>query len=316
MNSLLRQKIKRKVKTQIENIAPYNSFQKPIFIISPPRSGSTLLFHCLQQFEELYFLQSEADYIWWPIFPYEEMDDPADYLGKKQLSYQNIRNLRKRIYEDSVKNYLRNHHQESPRDYLFGLKSIRYLDKTIANCFHLEFLAKAFPTAQYIFLVRDPRATIASMLEGWSYAERFGKPQLTPIIQQDSTAKIEHWSYPAPPDWQTVIDQPLAQICAWSWQQHIEYPLNFFQGRSQDVKWVRYEDLLENFEGVIEDLAKYFNLKLNSRVKNYTKAPPISPTAISKPDPIKWKSNNYKQIEAIFPRIEKISQKIGYDLNP
>ena len=316
MNSLILQKINSKVKNKLESFAPYKSFKKPIFIISPPRSGSTLLFHCLQQFEELYFLQSEADYIWWPIFPYDEMEHPSDYLGKEQLSYSKIRQLRKRTYKDSVKNYLRKHCQESPRSYLFGLKSVRYLDKTIANCFHLEFIEKTFPSAQYIFLVRDPRATISSMIEGWPYIERFGKAQLTPLIQENSSASIEHWSYPAPPNWQTVINQPLPQICAWSWQQHIEYPLSFFERRSLNVKWVHYEDLVKNFEAVIKDLAKYFDLQFKEEIANYTRVPPTSPTTVSEPAPMKWKTKNYQQILSILPQIEATSQKIGYTVAP
>jgi hypothetical protein len=46
--------------------------------------------------------------------------------------------------------------------YLFGFKRIRYLDKTITNCFHLRFLNRAFPDAQYIMLLRDAGQTLVA----------------------------------------------------------------------------------------------------------------------------------------------------------
>ena len=73
------------------------------------------------------------------------------------------------------------------------------------------------------------------MIEGWPYLERFGKPQLTPYLRRHEARTIEHWTYPAPPGWQQVVGRPLAEICAWSWQQHVEAALAFCARRAGDV---------------------------------------------------------------------------------
>ncbi|MBK7216095.1 MAG: sulfotransferase [Candidatus Promineofilum sp.] len=45
--------------------------------------------------------------------------------------------------------------------------SIRLLEKTPENCLRLPFLQALFPDARVLFLVRDGRANVHSLLEGW-----------------------------------------------------------------------------------------------------------------------------------------------------
>ncbi len=44
--------------------------ERPVFVIAPPRSGSTLLFECLAQFRELTaFTDREGTFIWRRVLP-------------------------------------------------------------------------------------------------------------------------------------------------------------------------------------------------------------------------------------------------------
>jgi len=307
----------RKLEEKINPLASYDSFDRPIFIISPPRSGSTFLFDCLTQLDELYHLGAEADLIWWRFFPYENMKDSSDYIGIESASAENIQTIRKHIYNAAIGKHLAKYPGRSRIPYLFGVKHIRYLDKTIANCFHLEFMERAFPNAQYVFLVRDPRDAISSMIEGWPYVEHFGKSQLTSIVQSSITTTIKHWTYPAPPGWQDIISRPLPQICAWSWKKHIEYPLDFFNRRNNptDVIWVRYENLVDDAVGTTIELVNKLELKFTRKLKEYAAEPPLSRTTVSKPRRGKWMSKHYKEIVSILPMIDDTAGKIGYDVS-
>ena len=300
----------------LENRLNFDGLKHPIFIISPPRSGSTLLFECLSQLEELVHLPYEADQIWWQHFPYEQMSSPSDYIGSDLATQNNIQKIRRSTYKAAVYgSILQSFHTSDYWSCKFGQYPIHYLDKTIANCFHLEFLVRAFPDAQYIFLVRDPRATISSMIQGWPYCDRFGKPQLSPVLHQIRNASIQHWSYPAPPNWQTIVTKPLPEICAWSWQQHINYALQGFRHLSQPVIQVRYEDLSNNPALTIQTLAQQLGLSISKASQTYAERPPLSRTTLSAPDPQKWQTLNRDTILALCPTLEMTAQQIGYDIS-
>ena len=45
---------------------------------------------------------------------------------------------------------------------------IRMLEKTPKNSLRIPFLAAVFPEARFIYLHRDPREVLASMMEAWT----------------------------------------------------------------------------------------------------------------------------------------------------
>lgn len=290
-------------------------FGEPIFIIAPPRSGSTLLFECLTQFKGLFYIPNEADFAWWRQFPYEKMKHASDYVSARYASPQKISSIRMDLYREAILNYLKKAKALKNIDLFLRRRKYRYLDKTIANCFHLEFLNRIFPDAQYIFMVRDPRANISSMIEGWLYIERFGKPQLTSEVCRLKSKTIQHWTYPAPPGWQNIIHAQLPEICAWSWKQHIEFALDFFNRESLSSIMVKYEELVDSPIHILEYLSDKLHLKLSGKVKKYFEIPSISRTTVSFPYNDKWKTKNYSQIIKIMPMIEDTATKLGYNLN-
>jgi hypothetical protein len=302
----------------VESHTREGKFDRPIFIIAPPRSGSTFLFECLTHYVGLYYLKQEGDSVWWQIFPYEQMDDPSDYVGGTGATPDAVQQIRKLIYGKAVRSRAA---RISRRTRLFRVlwhlltgRRIRYIDKTIANCFHLDFLERAFPDAQYVFLIRDPRANISSMIEGWPHIQLVGKPQLAPILAALDQSTVEHWSYPAPPGWQEIVSRSLPEICAWSWQQHVEYALNFFQERPGDVTWIRYEDLVENTWSTVNGLAQYLGLESKDSTQRAVLEHPTSRTAISKPYQGKWREIHQQEILSILPMIRETASRIGYEL--
>jgi hypothetical protein len=94
----------RDIKDSIESFSSFDSFDRPIFIIAPPRSGSTFLFDSLAIFNELHHLDTEADHIWWRVFPYDDMPYPCDYIGQEHMSARNVREIRRLTYLEAMRN--------------------------------------------------------------------------------------------------------------------------------------------------------------------------------------------------------------------
>jgi hypothetical protein len=305
--------LRQLVKSCVAPAVSCRRFERPIFILAPPRSGSAFLFECLCQFEEVVHLEAEADAVWWRHFPYEAMAQPSDHVAAAAVSAAVRRRLCRDLYREAMVNRLRQRHARARVRDLLGLASIRYLDKTIANCFHLEALERLFPDGRYVFLVRDPRANVASMIEGWPYLERFGKAQLTPYLRQHEASAIEHWSYPAPPGWQQVVGRPLVEICAWSWQQHVEAVLAFCV-RRPDVLRVRYERLVEDPLGVVQGIASELGLTWSESVARYLREAPLSRTTVTRPSPDKWQVKHAREIARVLPQLEATAGRIGYEV--
>jgi hypothetical protein len=305
--------LRQLVKSCVGPAASCRRFERPIFILAPPRSGSAFLFECLCQFAEVVHLDAEADIIWWHHFPYDGMAEPSDHVDAAAISAAGRRRLCRHLYREAVINHLRQGRSPARLRHLLGLAPIRYLDKTIANCFHLEALERLFPNAQYVFLVRDPRANVASMIEGWPYLERFGKPQLTPCLRRHEARTIEHWSYPAPPGWQQVVGRPLAEICAWSWQQHVETALAFCARHPDDVLHIRYEELARDPLRIVRDTAGKLGLSWSEDVARYVRAAPLSRTTVTQPSPDKWQVKYAREIARVLPQVQATARRVGYE---
>ena len=233
----------------VRALMPTN-IQRPVFVIAPPRSGSTLLFNILAGFDEFTcFEHREAEHLWWRAYPYAKRPDVCDQILPAEFGIARRRRVQVMMRTEAVT-------ARRGVGYLSGLTSldpIRYLDKTISNCFHLELLSEMFPDLTYVFLVRDPRASIASMIEGWPDLERFGKAALTPYLKA-ANGSLSHWTYPAPPGWRSAARCDVPQVCAWSWVQHVDRIAERIQ--QGDGTLLRYEDLVADPLATVMQLAE------------------------------------------------------------
>jgi len=183
---------------------------------------------------------------------------------------------------------------------------MRYLDKSISNCFRLDLIREMFPDAAFVFIVREPRANIASMLAGW---ERFGKPVLNPYLRA-AGSPLSHWTYGTPPGWQEVLHRELPEICAWSWQQHVEAILRFRE--TEPGVLVRYEDLVADPLATVSGLAPELGLAVTEEIRQYLRRPPHSRTTLTPPSPSKWRDQRADDIEAALAGVADSAARLGY----
>lgn len=141
---------------------------KPIFILSLPRSGSTLLQRILAKNSDI--VTSSEPWFLLPLFysskkygviaeyshraSYNAIQDLIADISKtdgKALYYQSIGKGASKIYDHLCKNNEKYFLDKTPRYYLI-----------------IEELKMAFPTAKFIFLFRNPLDVFTSVLETWS----------------------------------------------------------------------------------------------------------------------------------------------------
>lgn len=281
--------------------------ERPVFVIAPPRSGSTFLFECLLQFPELRaFTDREGTYLWRWVLPFHKRAAVSDAIAPEEFGPWRRRQIKALLYARAlVKDGRYGQAEQLAR--LTRQPAMRYLDKSIANTFRLPLLREMFPDATFVYLVRDPRANIASMIESWSVA-RFQKPKLAPYLREAGSA-LPAWTYAAPPGWRDVLDRSLPEVCAWSWQQHAETIRDFRSADSGPL--VRYEDLVADTGGVVRDLAARLDLEFTPEIADYLERPPRSRTTRTPSSPER-RAEVARQVEQVLPTIAPTAARLGY----
>lgn len=292
----------------LRDMAPY-PFKRPIFIVAPPCSGAALLHHCLSQCPSLYSMRQETDAVWDTIFPRERPAQCTDYIDPADVTPGRVRALRRSIYTQAA--YASREHRPWTVLHRLGLQPIRYLDGSPANCFRLNAIHRAFPDAHYVFLVRDPRAAIGRMMANWT-RNAHHRSHLDQMVQRMEGTTLAQWSYPVPPGWREVATRPLSEVCAWSWAQHVEYALSFFEATAVDPVRVRYETLRDDPDAATRHLAHLLDLTNSDERAASGDRPPASRPATHDARSGAGASQSHNTIRSIVPTIRDTAGQIGY----
>lgn len=287
--------------------------ERPVFIIAPPRSGSTFLFECLARFPELHaFTDREGTYLWRFVLPFHKRAEVSDAITPEEFGPWRRRQLRTLLYGRTVvKDYRLRPDERLAR--LVRQPAMRYLDKSIANTFRVPLLAEMFPDATFVQLVRDPRTNIASMIEGWSWPH-FQKRKLAPYLEEAGTS-LPNWTYAAAPGWRDVLDRSLPEVCAWSWQQHAEAILRWRETADDPGPLVHYEDLVSDPVGVVRGLAERLDLTVTDEIVDYLAHPPQSRTTLPRSSPER-RAEVAQQVADVLPQVGATAARLGYRTEP
>jgi len=171
-------------------------------------------------------------------------------------------------------------------------------------------LAHSFPDATYVYLVRDGRATIASMIEGWlsgSFMER--------ALPFPEGATVPHWTFPVPPGWEAACRRSLPEICAWSWVEHHRSIRRGIErlGLGPRTLEVRYEELQADRAGTLAALAERLAFRWSPELVERAMQVGASWATVSAPRPGKWRETRRREIEAILPIISDELVRLGYE---
>jgi hypothetical protein len=260
-------------------------FQQPIFIISPPRSGSTLLFETLADAPDVFTTGRESHALIESITPlnpgYRGFD--SNRLDAADATDDAIAELRRRF-----------HSQMHDRDGKPPLRPYRMLEKTPKNALRIPLLARAFPEACFVYLHRDPRQTLSSMIEAWQSARFRTYPQLP-----DWTGLP--WSLLLVPGWRELIGRPLQEVVAAQWKATTSILLDDLAAfPASRCHAIRYDEFLAAPGEMMTRLCNAVGLTWDRPIDAGL---PLSRYTVSKPSPDKWRANA-EVIEQVLPDLQ------------
>ncbi|MGZ0172952.1 MAG: sulfotransferase [Planctomycetales bacterium] len=286
---------------------PVAEFERPVFIVSAPRSGSTLLFETLAQAPDVWTAGGESHQIVESIPGLHPRDqdwtsnclttDAACQPAAGQLQANFTRLLQDR---DSRHFSMAKH--DWPADRQSG---VRLLAKTPKDALRIPFLKAVFPDARFIFLYREPHESISSIMDGWR-SGRF----VTYANLPEWTAMP--WSFLLPPGWQELRESTLAEIAAFQWSSANRVAWQSLQKLpAEDWCVVRYADLLSSPQSVVQSLCQFAGWELDDHLKQYVSRPlPLASHTLSEPASDKWRKNE-QEMRSVLPTATKLADQIS-----
>jgi hypothetical protein len=189
---------------------------------------------------------------------------------------------------------------------------IRLLEKTPENCLRLPFLLALWPDARVLYLTRDGRSNINSLIEGWRQPHLFpGYPVPERLAIPGYTRG--RWAFTLIPGWRELVASPLEEICAWQWIRCNEAVLTHRETSQVPYLTVRYEDLIADPGAMLPQIAAFLELDFETTLARFAESLPRI-NVVSAPEREKWRRENPEAIERILPIIAPLMQTLGYDL--
>ncbi|HEV7767804.1 MAG TPA: TIGR03032 family protein [Thermoanaerobaculia bacterium] len=267
--------------------------ERPIFLVCSPRSGSTMFFETLAQSPTVWTVGGESHAIIEsvPSLHPAQRRHHSNRLDANDATPEVIAQL-----ERSFLGALRDREGRTPRPKATGL---RLLEKTPKNSLRVPFLAEAFPDARFVYLYRDMRDTISSMLDAWRSGKFVTYPKLPGW-------EGPQWSLLLTPGWRELSGKPLAEIVASQWSTATRYLLDDLEQLSPD-RWcvAGYDALVNDPQQEIERLARFLEIEWD---RTLTAPLPLSRTTLTAPSTEKWK-RNADDLKVALPLVANVAER-------
>ncbi|HUP62579.1 MAG TPA: TIGR03032 family protein [Thermoanaerobaculia bacterium] len=265
--------------------------ERPVFIVSSPRAGSTLLFETLAQSPGVFTTGGESHTI---IEGIDVLHPAQRGWESNRLTAEDASPIIASVLETRFLAELR------ARDGSRRLPAqLRMLEKTPKNSLRIPFLRAIHPDAFFIYLYRDPRATISSMLDAWRSGKFVTYPRLPGW-------EGPPWSLVLVPGWRGVNGKPLEEIVAHQWSEATRIMLDDLESLDAGSWCVAsYDALVTEPQKEIERLCAFTELAWDRQLS----APlPLSRMTLTAPAPDKWLRNG-EAIDRIADRIAPVAER-------
>lgn len=268
-------------------------FTRPIFIVSPPRSGSSLLFETLALSPSVWTIGRESHA---QIEGIEALNPRNRGFDSNCLAAADATPDVLTRLEQSFFSELRDRAGRAPPP---GASGLRLLEKTPKNALRVPFLAASFPDAVFIYLYRDPRDTISSMLDAW----RSGRFVMYPKLPGWTGPP---WSMLLTPGWRALNDCSLAEIVAAQWKSVTCQLLDDLQCLPPH-RWcvAGYDRLLQEAQAEVERLCRFIGIEWD---RSLNEPLPLSRHTLTPPRSGKWRKNA-AELEVALPLVAQIAER-------
>ncbi len=264
--------------------------ERPVFIVAAPRSGSTLLFETLASSSQLCTVGGEAH---WLVEGIESLRPGAPGIDSNRLTADHASAAIANDIREQILSRLQDHSGQPLNDP--GAR--RFLEKTPKNALRIPFFNHIFPDAQFVFLWRDPRDNISSIMEAW----RSGQWRTYPKLEGFDMP----WSLLLPPGWRDMKGRALAEIAAWQWRATNAQILNDLEILPSE-RWtvVQYSDMVSEPAGTVGELCEFLGIPVDPAIARRLSEPlPPARYTLTAPAADKWRTNE-AEIVNVMPAVQ------------
>ena len=290
----------------LERLTPatiHSVLREPVFIVSAPRSGSTALFDVLASRPGFHTIGGESHGVFraFPALRAEDADLTSGRLGKNHVD-ADVRRLLPACFlcllrDHRGKPYLDVTPEQRPA-------RVRFLEKTPRNALNIPFLLDVFPEARFIFLYRDPRENIASIIEAWRHGLRSGRfVTFRDLPGWDRPA----WCFLLPPGWREMTGRSLAEIATFQWRASNETIIDDLARLPRARRMaVAYRELVDDPQRTVKKLCRFAGVADDV---SSDEPLPLSRTVLTPPHPEKWRRHE-AEIDRLMPSIAATCDRI------
>jgi hypothetical protein len=254
------------------------AFDRPLFVVSAPRVGSTLLFELLTRLPGAFTLGGENHEILraLPALHPAARGFASDRLTAADATPDVIAAVRegfaRRLVDRDGRRFADRPRADRPR-------ALRLIEKTPANALRIPFLRAVFPDARFVHLTREPRGNITSLVEGWRSRHFIAYRDLPGWPHRD-------WSFLLIPGWRALADRSLIEIASQQWQIANATIAHDLRDVDATAKYTAdYDDLVCAPARVVREIAALIDLPPASTLDASL---PLSRTVLSAPASHKW----------------------------
>ena len=258
----------------------------PVFVVGCSRSGTTVTYETIATSPQLLSLGHEIPEFWDSLWGPHHNGWASEAAGA----------------EDA-----RPEHRAAAQRYFYQrVGAGRVLDKTCINVMRVPYLLRLFPKARFVYIHRDGRDNVSSLMDGWRYDGHFalGKtlgPFPCPVRIDGGT--FREWSFFLPPGWRDYNEATLEEVCAFQWLSANRLALEA-SAQVPPAQWIRlrYEDIFDRPVEMFRDVFERLDLPFDDEVRRRCATLDARPTSIVKgaPKKQKWKEAHAAHIERIL----------------
>lgn len=270
--------------------------EQPIFIVAAPRSGSTLLFETLAVSRHLCTIGGEGHLL---VESMPELQPGAPGVESNRLVAEHATTEVARRLREQVLAQL----QDSAGRPVAADTPLRFLEKTPKNALRIPFFDHLFPNAQFIFLWRDPRENLGSIIDAW------GSGRWKTYNGLDGFEGP--WSLLLPPGWKSLNRAPVEVIAAAQWESTNRIVLDDLSALPA-TRWtsVQYSDLVNEPAPTIRRLCSFLGFEPDDAlVQRVSRRLPVSRYTLAPPAPDKWRRHQVA-IENVMPRVSATWERL------
>lgn len=276
-----------------------NLFDRPLIIVAAPRSGSSFLFELLTKLTAFYTIGGESHAIIEGISKFNIFSN--NNLSSNVLTAKDIDQQSKKLLIERFTLELRDKDNQRWITKDNRPTQIRFLEKTPKNALRIEMLLELFPDAQFLYLYRDPKSNISSIIDAWDS----GHFVTYPTLEGRSTP----WSLLLPENWQDYSSAKVEEIAAFQWQSTNQTIVDKLSSLEKNTSLaINYTELRENTEKTLKKICDFCQIEFDFSDLNIAKSTQSAHT-LTAPKKDKWKKNADK-LSTVLPNLSDTILKI------